>query len=375
MNLIKIDHTMAAIEKIKKELSIFMIVLSVACTIIFSFYYAYLIYNNLNELPNLVAYIILFITVILSFIIELVLKAQKNDTRKNIRIKLERKRIIGIFTKTLKYLAKCLTITLALYSSINKSASDLMIIINLFSCAVLIISLLFEFIMIFINRYIDYIKLAVELDVDSNFILSKIIFRNETKYKNKERKKYALLSESPYTLQEEKIIKMLITDAEILRKEKDEQYEIKNKNIKLEIKELSKKLPDKQKEKVDKKFVVSLNEANILINVPDKLDELLIKAEKLIDKLPENVSSLKYIPEFLSLINNYISGRYKDVSVKSVVAVIAVIIYFVAPYDVIPDFIPKIGYLDETYVVDKCLDIINDDLDKFLTWRNNKVNC
>ena len=82
-----------------------------------------------------------------------------------------------------------------------------------------------------------------------------------------------------------------------------------------------------------------------------------------------------YLPEFLSLINNYISGRYKDVSIKSVVAVVAVIIYFVAPYDVIPDFIPKIGYLDETYVVDKCLDIINDDLDKFLKWRNNKVNC
>lgn len=375
MKFIKIDHTLAAIEKIKKELSILMIVISVICTTIFSFYYAYLIYKNINILPNLIAYIILFSTVIVTFVIELVLKTTKEDSRKTKRIKLERKRFISNFTKILKYLAKCITVTIAVYNSINKNELDLSIFMNFISCAVLVITLLFEFIMIFVNRYIDYIKLAVELDIDSNFILSKVIFRNETKYKNKERKKYALLSESPYTLQEEKIIKMLTTDAEILRKEKDEQYEIKNKNIKLEIKELSKKLPDKQKEKVDKKFVVSLNEANILINVPDKLDELLIKAEELIDKLPENVSSLKYIPEFLSLINNYISGRYKDVSVKSVVAVIAVIIYFVAPYDVIPDFIPKIGYLDETYVVDKCLDIINDDLDKFLTWRNNKVNC
>ena len=100
MAFIETKHTRAVFEKIKKELSVFLIIVSIVSMIAFSVYYGYLIYNNLESIIHLIAYIILFALVIISFIIELVLKTKKTDKRKEKREKLERKRIITISKKS-----------------------------------------------------------------------------------------------------------------------------------------------------------------------------------------------------------------------------------------------------------------------------------
>lgn len=370
MAFVETKHTLAAVDRIKKELSVFMMIISIGSMLIFSCYYAYLICSNLNSITHLIAYIVLFVIAIMSFIIEMVLKNKKNDSRKIIRLKVERKRFISIFTKSFKYLAKSITIGLALYETLTNPTSDLKLLINIGSCAVLVISLIAEFITYFANRYMDYLKIGFELDFDSSMV-AKVFFKKQLKAKALETKVYTLQGDSIYTVQEQKIIQMLTTNADLLKKEREEALSLKIKTSKLEIKELTdKKLSIKQKEKVEKKYEASIVDATALMNMPEKLDKLLIKAENLVAKLPGDVSALKYIPEFLSLINNYISGKYKDISAKSVIATVAVIIYFVAPFDIIPDALPVVGYVDEAFVIGKCLEIIDEELEKFITWRS-----
>lgn len=47
---------------------------------------------------------------------------------------------------------------------------------------------------------------------------------------------------------------------------------------------------------------------------------------------------------------------------KTAAAITAALLYFVNPFDLVPDFIPVIGYLDDAVVVGACLKFIQSDL-------------
>jgi uncharacterized membrane protein YkvA (DUF1232 family) len=61
-------------------------------------------------------------------------------------------------------------------------------------------------------------------------------------------------------------------------------------------------------------------------------------------------------------------GTYRDVPWKSIVVAILGIFYFVDPIDIIPDFIPVIGYLDDGVVLAFVARTIHSDLEKFRQW-------
>ena len=61
-------------------------------------------------------------------------------------------------------------------------------------------------------------------------------------------------------------------------------------------------------------------------------------------------------------------GSYKKVPWKSIVLAIAGLIYFLDPIDLIPDFIPAIGYLDDGVVLAFVAKAIHSDLEKFREW-------
>ncbi len=373
MAFVETKHTMAAIERIKKDLSIFITIVSYLSMIVFSFYYVYLIIKNVSNVLYLIIYIVLFITVLCSFFTQLLLKKKKYDSRKKLRIKLERRRQIGFITKLFKYIAKSITIGIAIYEMVKNPDFQLSLLINIVSIVMLGIQLIFEFIIYFINKYIDYLKYAFEMDFDSSFV-TKIFKRKELKAKSLEAQVYELHGESIYTKQELKIIQTLKEDAERISKAKKEKVDISIKESKAEIKSfLGSKLSKKQQIKINDKYESSKKEAATLIAQPDKLDAILIKAEQMVSKLPGNIQALKYIPEFLSFINNYVNKRYTNVSKVSIIAAIGVIVYFVSPVDIIPDALPIIGYIDEAFVIGKCLDIIEDELERFIQWRDNNI--
>ena len=48
---------------------------------------------------------------------------------------------------------------------------------------------------------------------------------------------------------------------------------------------------------------------------------------------------------------------------------IAALLYVLSPIDLIPDFIPVVGYVDDALVVAVCIKLVQADLDKYRDWK------
>ncbi len=70
------------------------------------------------------------------------------------------------------------------------------------------------------------------------------------------------------------------------------------------------------------------------------------------------------------MIRAWARGEYRALPHKTVLVAIAAAIYFLNPFDVIPDFIPGLGYLDDATVIAFVLDSIRADITKFLEWES-----
>jgi uncharacterized membrane protein YkvA (DUF1232 family) len=74
----------------------------------------------------------------------------------------------------------------------------------------------------------------------------------------------------------------------------------------------------------------------------------------------------------VSLVTDYAQGNYTEVPWRSIAAFAGAIIYFVSPIDVIPDFIPVIGFLDDALVIQLALDFAGKDLETYKKWKKSQ---
>lgn len=74
----------------------------------------------------------------------------------------------------------------------------------------------------------------------------------------------------------------------------------------------------------------------------------------------------------IALVKDYYTGTYRDIPIKSVAAIAFTLLYVLNPLDLIPDFLPGIGQLDDAAVVALCLKLIKDDLDKYAQHTSQK---
>jgi len=70
-----------------------------------------------------------------------------------------------------------------------------------------------------------------------------------------------------------------------------------------------------------------------------------------------------------SLLKDYWKGVYRDVAVKSIVIFFLALAYLLCPTDVLHDFIPGIGQIDDAAVLLLCLYFLEKDLYKYQEWK------
>lgn len=68
------------------------------------------------------------------------------------------------------------------------------------------------------------------------------------------------------------------------------------------------------------------------------------------------------------LLKCYISGHYREVSAKTLLKIVAAFIYFLSPFDLIPDVLPVLGLTDDLALLTWVISGINEDLENFLAW-------
>ncbi|HEU5291593.1 MAG TPA: DUF1232 domain-containing protein [Cyclobacteriaceae bacterium] len=76
---------------------------------------------------------------------------------------------------------------------------------------------------------------------------------------------------------------------------------------------------------------------------------------------------------FSRLASAYASGKYREIPWKTVMTILAAIIYFMNPLDLVPDFIPLMGLTDDFGVLVWVYNSIQGEIDKFLTWEKSKT--
>lgn len=110
--------------------------------------------------------------------------------------------------------------------------------------------------------------------------------------------------------------------------------------------------------------------AKKLLKKPDKLDAYLERAQTKLSSMKSPAGHLLvYIPTFIRMIRSYLSREYTDIDVKNLITIIASIIYFVSPIDLVPDFIPVLGFTDDAAALALCIKKVKNDLDKYMVWQ------
>jgi uncharacterized membrane protein YkvA (DUF1232 family) len=102
---------------------------------------------------------------------------------------------------------------------------------------------------------------------------------------------------------------------------------------------------------------------------PERLNELIEQASQ---KANGNKGPLDAVWAQLMacfrLIKAYAKGSYREIPWTSLVMIVASVIYFVMPVDLIPDFILGFGLLDDAALIGWVVKTFSADIDAFIEW-------
>jgi uncharacterized membrane protein YkvA (DUF1232 family) len=117
-------------------------------------------------------------------------------------------------------------------------------------------------------------------------------------------------------------------------------------------------------------FAAVLDRARWFVKNPKALRELsdeAVRITKSIPKAPFN-ELWAYLQTMLRLIRAYYRGEYRHVKLANLVLIIAAIIYVLDPWDLIPDWIPGLGFIDDATILAFAVQKTRETLDDFTDW-------
>lgn len=109
----------------------------------------------------------------------------------------------------------------------------------------------------------------------------------------------------------------------------------------------------------------------------DSIKLILGKEDKLKDQLKNDRGLERYTKDLLllmSLVKDYYKGNYRNIPYKTISAGVVGLLYLLNPIDIIPDFIPFIGHIDDALVLSFCLKLMKKDLAKYKHWKEKQTS-
>ena len=123
-------------------------------------------------------------------------------------------------------------------------------------------------------------------------------------------------------------------------------------------------------EKAESTLEKGFSAAEDTIDDKEKLTSMLEKLKQKMKSLPMVGSVLANVPTMFRLLNSYLKEEYTDIPRKQLIIIVSTLSYLISPIDLVPDFIPVIGLMDDMAIISVCVKSTKPELEKYLSWRN-----
>jgi uncharacterized membrane protein YkvA (DUF1232 family) len=122
--------------------------------------------------------------------------------------------------------------------------------------------------------------------------------------------------------------------------------------------------------KENKNFKKALENTENIIEDKNRVDSILQKAIKKLTNVKNKSKEFKdNLGVAISLVKDWTMGNYKEVPKRTIMYLIAALIYFIMPIDIIPDFIFKFGFLDDIAVLNFVLSSFVEDIENYKNYK------
>jgi len=129
----------------------------------------------------------------------------------------------------------------------------------------------------------------------------------------------------------------------------------------------------------NKKIERILKVAKETIQKEDGLKSLLKNtSSKIEDVSEENGDSSSFVTHLrtvIRMIKAHYTGAYKAFSATTMLALAFVLVYFITPIDLIPDFIPGLGLSDDISLFYFIFKNLAEDIEAFQNWESEEENA
>lgn len=118
-------------------------------------------------------------------------------------------------------------------------------------------------------------------------------------------------------------------------------------------------------------FKKSQSKATVILNDKTRASKTIKDA---LGKAVTNKGDLEGVWAKLVLLfavsKDYVNGSYTEIPKRSIVAILGGLVYFLSPIDVIPDFVPALGFIDDIYILNLVYRQVLKDLEKYKAWKD-----
>jgi len=118
-------------------------------------------------------------------------------------------------------------------------------------------------------------------------------------------------------------------------------------------------------------FKKSESNATVILNNKNRASKTIKDA---LGKAVTNKGDLEGVWSKLVLLfavsKDYVNGSYTEIPKRSIIAILGGLVYLLSPVDVIPDFVPALGFIDDIYILNLVYRQVLKDLEKYKAWKD-----